>query len=166
MGLVFSLPNLYELPALVNRSKAYSSAVQFWYEALGHSSPQTWSHAVDRYPDGNLIPPRPSKFFCDTCAQSNARNVAPAPTNQRSSVAFDLVHSDLAGPFSVQSIGGSLYYMTIIDDATRYAHIYFLKRKSDAVQYLKEFSALIHNRTGCYPHIIKSDRGGEYVNNE
>jgi len=90
--------NLYELPTLVNRGKAYSSTVQFWHEALAHSSPQTWSHAV-RYPDGNLIPPRPSKFFCDTCAQSNARNVAPAPNDQRSSVAFDLVHSDLAGPF-------------------------------------------------------------------
>jgi len=160
-------PNLYELPALVKRGKAYLSTVQFWHEALGHSSPQTWSHAVDRYPDGNLIPPHPSKFFCPTCAQSNARNITPAPTNnQQSSVCYDLVHTDLAGPFTVQSIGGSLYYMTIIDDTSRYAHIYFLKKKSDACKHLKEYSELVHNKTGRYPRIIRSDRGGEYVNTE
>ena len=81
-------PNLYELPAQVKcqidaHGQAHAHAsVQFWYEALGHSSPKTWAHATDRYPDGNLIPPRPHKFFCDTCAQSNARNVAPTRTNE------------------------------------------------------------------------------------
>ena len=53
-------PNLYELPVQVKRAQALSStAVHFWHEALGHSSPQTWTHASDRYPDSHLIPPRP-----------------------------------------------------------------------------------------------------------
>ena len=76
-------PNLYELPVQVKRAQALSStAVQFWHEALGHSSPQTWTHTTNRYPDGHLIPPRPQHFFCQTCARSNARNVAPPATNQ------------------------------------------------------------------------------------
>jgi len=56
--------------------------------------------------------------------------------------------------------------MTLIDDCTRYIYIYFLKKKSDAVKYLKEFCELVHNKTGRYPRIIRSDRGGEYVNKE
>ena len=56
--------------------------------------------------------------------------------------------------------------MTLIDDCTRYTHIYFLKKKSDAIKYLKEFYELVHNKTGCYPRIVRSDRGGEYVNKE
>ena len=90
----------------------------------------------------------------------------PPTTTDRKSIPFDLVHTDLAGPFSVQSLGGKLYYMTLIDDATRYAHIYFLREKSEAVKYLKEFCELIHTRTGRYPRIIRSDRGGKYVNNK
>jgi len=75
-------PNLYELPVQVKRAQALSStAVQFWHEALGHSSPQTWTHATDRYPHGHLIPPRPQHFFCHTCTRSNARNVAPSATS-------------------------------------------------------------------------------------
>ena len=56
--------------------------------------------------------------------------------------------------------------MTLIDDATRYNNIYFLKKKSEAVKYLKEFCELVFNRTNKYPRIIRSDRGGEYVNKE
>ena len=32
------------------------SSAQFWHEALGHSSTNTWKHAADRYIDGTLIP--------------------------------------------------------------------------------------------------------------
>ena len=56
--------------------------------------------------------------------------------------------------------------MTQIIDYTRYTHIYFLKKKSDAVKYLKEFCKLVYNKTGRYPRIVRSDRGGEYVNKE
>ena len=79
---------------------------------------------------------------------------------------YDLVHTDLAGSFTVQSIGGSLYYMTIIDDTSQYAHVYFLKQKSDACKHPKEYSKLVHNKTGCYSRIVRSDRTDEYVNTE
>ena len=41
--------------------------------------------------------------------------------------------------------------------------IYFLNKKSGTGKYLKE---LVCNRTGRYLPIIRSDRGGEYVNKE
>jgi len=157
---------LYELPVQVTRGQAILTSVQYWHEALAYSSPQSWSHARERYPNGNILPPRPHKFFCEACAQSNARNIAPPPTQERSKVPFDLVHTDLAAPFSVQFLGGSHYYMTLIDAGTRYTYIYFIKKKSDAVKYLKEFCELVFNRTNKYPRIIRSDRGGEHVNKE
>ena len=129
---------LYELPVLVKCRQAYLSVTQFWYEALGQSSLQTWTHAVERYSDGKLLPPHPSKFFCEQCVQCNAKNIAPTPTNQLSSIPFDLVHTDLAGPFSVQSLGGVHYYMTVIDDCTRYMQLYLLNKKSEAIKYLQE----------------------------
>ena len=164
-------PNLYELPVRVNHANATNTAnavigtngtnavnttalssVQFWHEALGHSSVNTWKDTSDRYVDGKLIPSRPSKFFCETCARSNAKNINPAPVHEKtSSEPYDLVHTDLAGPFLVQSLGGANFYMTLIDDHSRYAEIYFLKKKSEAINHLKAFCEKVNTKTTRYP---------------
>jgi len=41
---------------------------------------------------------------------------------------LDLAHSDLSGPFPVPSYGNSLYYITLIDDATRVMWVRFMKQ--------------------------------------
>ena len=38
---------------------------------------------------------------------------------EKKSEKLELVHTDLWGPAQVSSLGGSLYYVTFIDDATR-----------------------------------------------
>jgi hypothetical protein len=43
---------------------------------------------------------------------------------------LELVHSDVFGPVSVPSLGGSLYYVSFIDDFSRKTWIYFLRKKS------------------------------------
>ena len=40
-----------------------------------------------------------------------------------------LVHTDLWGKAADPSVGGSLYFMTFIDDTSRKVRIYFLKQK-------------------------------------
>jgi hypothetical protein len=52
---------------------------------------------------------------------------------------LELVHSDVFGPIIVPSIGGSLYYVSFIDQFSRKAWIYFLKKKSDIFEKFIEF---------------------------
>lgn len=40
---------------------------------------------------------------------------------------LNLVHTDLCGPMMTQSIGGSCYFLTFIDDYRRKTWVYFLK---------------------------------------
>nr|GEZ77439.1 Gag-Pol polyprotein [Tanacetum cinerariifolium] len=40
---------------------------------------------------------------------------------------FDLVHSDIWGPSSVSTKGGSKYYVSFIDDFTCYTYVYLMK---------------------------------------
>jgi hypothetical protein len=42
---------------------------------------------------------------------------------------LELVHSDVFGPITVPSLGGSLYYVFFIDDFSRKTWIYFLRKK-------------------------------------
>ena len=41
---------------------------------------------------------------------------------------LELVHTDVWGPTQVSSLGGSHYYVTFIDDATRKVWVYSLDR--------------------------------------
>ena len=50
---------------------------------------------------------------------------------------LELVHSDLCGPMETLSFGGSRYFITFIDNYSRYCQTYFLKKKSEALEKFK-----------------------------
>ena len=51
----------------------------------------------------------------------------------RSTQLLELIHTDVCGPFDTPSFGGEKYFITFIDDFSRYGYIYLLKEKSQAV---------------------------------
>ena len=52
---------------------------------------------------------------------------------------FGIVHSDVCVPMHVNSFRHSRYYVTFIDDYSRYTCVYFIKRKSEVLETFKEF---------------------------
>ena len=84
---------------------------------------------------------------------------------RRARAPLELMHSDLVGPMKTTSIGGSIYFMTFIDDFNRRTWMYFLKRKSEAFDKFVEFKALAEKECGHYVKVRRSDRGGEYTSN-
>ena len=53
-----------------------------------------------------------------------------------------LIHSDVCRPFATQARGGYEYYVTFIDDYSRYGYIYLMCRKSETFEKFKEFRAV------------------------
>jgi hypothetical protein len=51
------------------------------------------------------------------------------------------VHSDVWGKSPVESKSGKLYWVTFIDDKTRFTHLYFLKTKDQTFGVYKEYEA-------------------------
>jgi hypothetical protein len=49
------------------------------------------------------------------------------------------------GPVSVPSLGGSLYYVSFIDDFSRKTWIYFMRKKLEVLEKFKEFKSLVEN---------------------
>ena len=73
-----------------------------------------------------------------------------------------LTHLDLWGKYDVASIHSNHYYLLLVDDATCYVTVEFLKTKSKAMQKIIEY--LIHLKAlGHTPHAIRMDRGTEFV---
>lgn len=104
---------------------------------------------------------------CEVCLQGKfARLPFPKKSNSQSVAPGDLVHTDVCGPMRTGSASGKRYFVTFIDDYSRYCFVYFLKNKSEVYDKLKEFVAMFRTQFGSTPKVIRSDRGGEYTGHE
>src|ERR1035438_9189976 len=65
----------------------------------------------------------------------------------------------------ISSLKGSCYILTFIDDSTRYAKVYFIEKKRDTFDCFVRYRTLVENQTGERIKILRSNGGGEYVNN-
>ncbi|KAA0042331.1 gag/pol protein [Cucumis melo var. makuwa] len=71
---------------------------------------------------------------------------------------LELVHSDLCGPMNVKTRRGYKYFISFIDDYSRYGHVYLIQNKSDSFEKFKEYKAEVENESA---QIIIPDDGIE-----
>ena len=61
--------------------------------------------------------------------------------------------------------GGKRYFITSIDDCTRFCYMYLLKTKDEALLYFKIYKAEVENQLEKKIKRLRSNRGGEYFSN-
>ena len=64
------------------------------------------------------------------------------------------------------SLCGSRYFVTFIDDKSRFTAVYFMKTKDQVLEKFKEYEAMVTNMTEKKIKILRSDNGGEYTSKE
>jgi len=79
---------------------------------------------------------------------------------------LSLVHSDICGPINVESAGGARYFVTFIDDYSRYTVTVMLRNRSDVVQAFKDYKQKMENLTNKRIKKLRTDNGKEYVSKE
>ncbi|XP_019166927.1 PREDICTED: uncharacterized protein LOC109162697 [Ipomoea nil] len=75
---------------------------------------------------------------------------------------FDLIHTDIWGPFVVKSLEGERYFLTIVDDYSRYTWIHLLKTKSETRAVIKSFHKYVQTQYSANIKILRSDNGMEF----
>ena len=65
--------------------------------------------------------------------------------SQRASKLLGLIYTNVCGLFQVMPWGGYSYFITFINDLSRYGYVYLMKYKSEAFEKLKEFKAEVKN---------------------
>jgi hypothetical protein len=75
---------------------------------------------------------------------------------------LELVHCDVFGPITFPLLGGSLCYVSFIDDFSRKTWIYFLRKKLKVFKKFKEFKSLVENQTNNKIKVLRTDNGGEF----
>ena len=85
---------------------------------------------------------------------------------ERSKEPLQFVHSDVCGPLSVQARRGYEYFITFIDNYSRYSYVYLMHKKYESFGKFKEFMAEAEKQLGKSLKTLQSDRGGEYLDIE
>ncbi|GAX80212.1 hypothetical protein CEUSTIGMA_g7650.t1 [Chlamydomonas eustigma] len=104
---------------------------------------------------------------CSGCiAGKQQRNVAkPHPGSEPAiTEKLGLIHMDVCGPIEPTSMGGSRYIATFLDDYTNLSVVRLIKVKSQVPEEIKSVIAELERQTGLQVKAIRSDRGGEYIN--
>jgi hypothetical protein len=77
-----------------------------------------------------------------------------------------LIHVDIWRPFSVQSINGSSFFLTIVDDFSRFTWVYLLQSKAQVRNLLQFFYTFVKTQFQLKIKAIRSDHGAEFCMSE
>ena len=86
----------------------------------------------------------------------------PFQSVDRSTEPLGFVHADLCDFKSLPTRGGKKYFITFIDDYTRYFYVHLLNSKDEAITAFIKYKAEVENQLNKKIKILRSDRGGEY----
>ena len=100
---------------------------------------------------------------CVACTEAKLMHVPYKTSQDRFTKLGELIHVDLWGKYEKASIHGNWYYLLLIDDASRFVTVEFLKSKSQAVQKIKDYMMhlMSHRMSPC---AICMDHSTEFVN--
>ncbi|KAM1697211.1 hypothetical protein ACFXTN_028649 [Malus domestica] len=158
---------VYPLPVLKSSSHrpvAYigqkvSSAL--WHCRLGHPTNSIVQIALRK----SSIPfsCTSSPQVCKPCLQGKFTHLPfPSPAS-KSVTPFEVIHTDVWGHSPTKSIEGYRYYVSFIDECTRYTWIFPLINKAAVFGVFVHFHAFVVNQFNASIKILQSDGGGEYT---
>ena len=79
------------------------------------------------------------KLHCDVCELAKHQHASFPISNQRVSIPFVLVHSDIRSPATIPNTSGSRWFVSFTDDCTQVTWIFLLKQKLDVSIVFSQF---------------------------
>ena len=166
------LGDLYYLNCCPGSLKAHlvvnETKEDIWHRRFGHLGTKNLQRlANEKLVNGFNYDATKEINFCESCVKGkHHRTQFPTSGGKRSEEPLGLVHSDLCGKMNAESLSGAEYFLTFIDDRTRYVWVYILKRKDQVFERFQEWKALVEKSTGRKLKVLRTDSGGEYTSAE
>jgi hypothetical protein len=141
-----------------------SSSFYLWHSRLGQVSSSRLRFLASTGALGNLKTCDISD--CSGCKLAKFSSLSFNRSISVSSSPFDLIHSDVWGPFPVATKRGSRYYVSFIDDHIRYCWVYLMKHRYEFFKMYAAFRALIKTQYSVVIKCFRCDLGAEYSSNK
>jgi transposase InsO family protein len=157
---------LYSIPFLPASNKLMSAmvgekvTVSNWHSRLGHPALRIVRRLLSKFQLPFLRDDNASG--CSACLSSKSHKLAFTSTHTRSSVPLALIYTDVWGPSPIYSSAGFRYYVSFLDDFSRYSWIFPISCKSDVCIIFNQFQSYVEKTFSHKIKCVQSDWGGEY----
>ncbi|KAL4385154.1 hypothetical protein GQ457_15G011160 [Hibiscus cannabinus] len=167
IGLARLVNGLYELDvsgfnnvcnSVVCNSASKVVSVDTWHARLGHPSRQRMSCFSHMNKEISAV----GFSDCDVCHLAKQKRLSFPLSVTKSECIFDLVHMDIWGPFPVESLYGHFYFLTVVDDKSRYIWIFPMKVKSEVRGLIIQFFAFVKTQFSKNIKCLRTDNGKEF----
>jgi len=140
------------------KRKLKENSTTLWHKRLGHIS----KPRIQRLVSDEILEPLDLSDFevCVECIKGKRTNITKLGAKRAKDI-LELVHTDICGPFPTPSWNGQKYFISFIDDYSRYGYLYLIHKKSQSLEVFKSFKAEVELQLGKKIKVVKSDRGGK-----
>jgi len=107
------------------------------------------------------VPAVKGTFDCNACSKGKYTRTIFKVRTTVSPAAYHTVHSDICGPFSVTTPGGSKYFISAIDEYSHRAEVRFLKTRDEAPKALVDMLTLAACQYDTTVKVVQTDNAGE-----
>ena len=143
----------------VKRKLTNENSTALWHKRLDHIS----RRRIERLVSDEILDPLDFADFdiCINCIKEKQTNKRRFKANRTSDV-LELIHTNICGLFYAVAWNGQQYFMTFIDNFSRYDYIYLLYEKLQSLDMFKIFKVEIENQLFKRIKSVWFDHGGEY----
>ncbi|GJZ40583.1 putative ribonuclease H-like domain-containing protein [Tanacetum coccineum] len=147
-------------------AKATEDEAVLWHRRLGHVNFKN----INKLVKGNLVRGLPSKTFkldhsCVACRKGKQHRASCKKIEERTvREPLELLHMDLFGPVSVESVNRKKYCLVVTDDCSKFSWVFFLAYKDETYDMLHDLIVGLENRLRHKVKTIRCDHGTEFKN--
>jgi hypothetical protein len=139
---------------------SYSARPDQWHARFGHPSSQV-VRSVLRLNNLPCLKESSASSVCNACQLAKSHQLPYNNSIHRSTAPLELIFSDVWG-LAPPSVGGYKYYISFIDDFSKFIWIYLMNDRTDAQRIFMLFQAHVERLLDTKIKRIQSDWGGEY----
>jgi len=103
---------------------------------------------------------------CEICYKYKIYQLPYKRSSNRAKTVLELVHSDICGPIETESLGGAKYFVTFVDDFSRYTEVAMLKSCSKVLNAFQNYKHRVEKKTGHCIKKLRTDNAQEYKSKE
>eukprot|EP00261_Vitis_vinifera_P033501 XP_019074744.1 PREDICTED: uncharacterized protein LOC100253049 isoform X2 [Vitis vinifera] len=135
------------------------SSTDLWHSCLGHVSPSRLSFIAKNFLNFSVQ----SNNACPICPLAKQSRLPFGTSAISSTKPFEIIHCDIWGRYRHPSLFGAHYFLTIVDDYTRFTWIFLMRHKDEAQSLLKRFFSYVFTQFEFRIKTFRSDNGKEFT---
>jgi hypothetical protein len=140
-------------------SDTYIPSSALWHFRLGHLSNKRLQHMKHDFPVVTVD----NDSVCDICHLARHRKLPFVSSVNKATKCGELIHFDIWGPTSIVSVHGHKYFLTVVDDYSRFTWIILLKTKSEVSLLVQQFIVMLENQFNTVVKTVRTNNGPEFL---